>query len=112
LPPSPAFDLAPISAVGTDIVSDSSSTGTSFVLILLAIGGGVWLIQQAFTEPPKPTPADPVEEASSTASRTLDFSKTNGEAMNNSMNDQLKSVQEMTGGTYDGKTFVLPEGKK
>ncbi len=53
-----------------------------------------------------------MEEVSSTSSRALDFSKTSGEAMNNSMSDQLKSVQEMTGGTYDGKTFILPQGKK
>ncbi|WP_395753514.1 hypothetical protein [Prosthecobacter sp.] len=93
-------------------MSDSSSTGTSFVLILLALGGGMWLVQQAFTEPPKPVPAAPVEEASSTASRSLDYSKTNGDAMNNSVNDQLKSVQQMTGGSYDGQTFVLPKAKK
>ncbi len=104
--------MPPVSGVRTTIVSDSSSTGTSFVLILLALGGGMWLVQQAFTEPPKPVPAAPIEEASSTASRTLDYSKTSGDAMNNSLNDQLKSVQQMTGGTYDGQTFVLPQGKK
>ncbi len=95
-------------------MSDSSSSGTSFILILLALGAGVWLVKEALTEPPKPEPAAPaeVEESSSLPSRALDFSKTNGEALNNSMNDQLKSVQEMTGGTYDGQTYVLPRGKK
>ena len=93
-------------------MSDSSSSGTSFVLILLALGGGVWLVQQAFTDSPKPVPAAPVEEASSTSSRALDFSKTNSEAMHNSMNDQLKSVQEMVGGKFDGKTYVPPQSKK
>ena len=53
-----------------------------------------------------------MEESSSTSSRAVEFSKTNGEALNNSMNDQLKSVQDMVGGTYDGKTYVPPQGKK
>ena len=52
------------------------------------------------------------DQESSTASRALDFSKTNGEALNQSMSDQLKSVQEMVGGTNDGKTYVLPQRKK
>jgi hypothetical protein len=96
-------------------VSDSSSSGTSFVLILLALGGGVWLVQHSLSEPLKPAKTAPTEQAepeSSTASRALDFSKTNGEALNQSMSDQLKSVQEMVGGTNDGKTYVLPQGKK
>lgn len=93
-------------------MSDSSSSSTSFVLILLALGGCVWLVRQAFTEPPKPVTAASTEESSSTSSRAVEFSKTNGEALNNSMNDQLKSVQDMVGGTYDGKTYVPPQGKK
>lgn len=93
-------------------MSDSSSSGTSFVLILLALGGGVWLVKHALTDSPKPSPAAPVEGSSSTSSRAVDFSKANGEALNSSMNDQLKSVQEMVGGTYDGKTYVPPQGKK
>ena len=93
-------------------MSDSSSSSTSFVLILLALGGGVWLVRQAFTEAPKPVTAAPMEESSSTSSRAVEFSKTNGEALNNSMSDQLKSVQDMVGGTYDGKTYVPPQGKK
>ena len=96
-------------------MSDSSSSGTSFVLILLALGGCVWLILQAFTEPAKPAPTAAVKEAepvTSTSSRAIDFSKANGEAMNNSMNDQLKSVQDMTGGSFDGKTYVLPQSTK
>jgi hypothetical protein len=93
-------------------VSDSSSTSTSFVLILLALGGGVWLVKETLAPAPKPTPAAPEEEATSLPSRALDASKTSGESLNNSMNDQLKSVQEMVGGTYDGKTYVPPKGKK
>ena len=102
-------------ALETPIVSDSSSSGTSFVLILLVLGTGVWLVEHSLTAPPKPVEtihAEPSEPVSSTASKALDFSKTNGEALNNSMTDQLKSVQEMTGGTFDGKTYVLPKGKK
>ncbi len=93
-------------------MSDSSSSSTTFVLILLALGGGVWLVKQALTDSPKPAPAAPAEESSTASSRAVEFSKTNGEALNNSMNDQLKSVQEMTGGSYDGQTYVLPKGKK
>ena len=82
---------------------------------MLALGGGVWLIQHSLSSPIKPavtTPVEQEESESSTASRALDFSKTNGEALNQSMSDQLKSVQEMVGGTNDGKTYVLPQGKK
>lgn len=79
---------------------------------MLALGGGVWFIKHSLTSEPKPAPAAPVEEPSSTYSRAVDFSKANGEAMNNSMNDQLKSVQGMVGGTYDGQTYVPPQGKK
>jgi hypothetical protein len=96
-------------------VSNSSSSGTSFVLILLTLGGGIWLLQNSLLPPLKPArtpPAEQSEPESSTASRALDFSKTNGEALNQSMSDQLKSVQEMVGGTNDGKTYVLPTGKK
>ena len=79
---------------------------------MLALGGGVWLVQHAFTDSLKPTPTAPEEESSTTSSRAVEFSKTNGEALSNSMNDQLKSVQDMVGGTYDGKTYVPPQGKK
>ncbi|MDB6005123.1 MAG: hypothetical protein JWR15_2110, partial [Prosthecobacter sp.] len=48
----------------------------------------------------------------STARRAVDFSQTTGNAMNNAVNDQLKSVQQMTGGSYDGQTYVLPGAKK
>ncbi|OYW73310.1 MAG: hypothetical protein B7Z37_21885 [Verrucomicrobia bacterium 12-59-8] len=81
-------------------------------MILLALGGGVWLVKHALTDSPKPAPAAPEEEVSSTSSRAVDFSKTSGEALNSSMNDQLKSVQDMVGGTFDGKTYVPPQGKK
>ena len=96
-------------------MSDSSSSGTSFVLILLTLGGGVWLLQHSLSSPLEPAETTPMEHAepeSSTASRALDFSKTNGEALNQSMSNQLKSVQEMVGGTNDGKTYVLPQSKK
>jgi len=79
---------------------------------LLALGGGVWLVKETLAPAPKPTPAAHEEEATSLPSRALDASKTNGESLNNSMNDQLKSVQEMTGGSYDGQTYVLPKRKK
>ena len=94
------------------LVSQSSSPGTSFILILLALSGGVWLVRHALTDSPQPAPPSPAEEPSSTSSRAVDFSKTNGEALNNSMNDQLNSVQNMVGGSYDGKTYVPPHGKK
>ena len=84
-------------------------------MILLALGAGVWLVQHSLSEPLKPAETAPMQQAepeSSTTSRALDFSKTNGEALNQSMSDQLKSVQEMVGGTNDGKTYVLPQGKK
>jgi len=92
-------------------VSDSSSSSTSFVLILLALGGGVWLVKEAVTPAPKAVPSPPEEEVTSLPSRALDASKVSGESLNNSMNDQLKSVQEMVGGTYDGNTYVPPKGK-
>lgn len=98
--------------VQTSIVSDSSSANTSFFLILAALGGGVWLIKETLDPAPKPAPAAPVEEATSLPSRALDASQTSGSALNNSMNDQLKSVQGMVGGSYDGQTYVPPQGKK
>jgi hypothetical protein len=103
-------------------VSDSSSTRTSFFLILIALGGGVWLIKETLDPAPKTAPAPapapapahaaPEEEVTSLPSRALDASQTSGESLNNSMNDQLKSVQGMVGGTYDGQTYVPPQGKK
>lgn len=101
-------------AVQTTLVSDSSSTRTSFFLILIALGGGVWLIKETFDPAPKPAPAQaaPEEEVTSLPSRALDASQTSGDSLNNSMNDQLKSVQGMVGGSYDGKTYVPPQGKK
>lgn len=93
-------------------MSDSSSSTTSFFLILLALGGGVWLVKETLAPAPKPAPAAPEEEVTSIPSRALEFSKTNGGSLNNSMNDQLKSVQGMVGGTYDGQTYVPPKGKK
>lgn len=93
-------------------MSDSSSSSTSFILILLLLGGGVWMVKQSLEPQPKAAPAAAVEEESSTYSRAMDFSQANGDAMNNSMNDQLKSVQQMTGGSYDGQTYVLPGSKK
>ncbi len=104
-------NLCPGPGVQTGIVSDSSSTGTSFVLILLALGGGVWLVKDALTPAPKLAPAAPEEEATSLPSRALDASKTSGAALNNSMSDQLKTVQGMVGGSYDGQTYVPPKGK-
>lgn len=99
-------------AVQTTLVSDSSSTRTSFFLMVLALGGGVWLIQETLDPAPKPAPAAPEEEATSLPSRALDASQTSGDSMSNAMNDQLKSVQGMVGGSYDGKTYVPPQGKK
>ncbi|MHB1079035.1 MAG: hypothetical protein ACYC67_06510 [Prosthecobacter sp.] len=95
-------------------MSDSSSTRTSFFLILIALGGGVWLIKETLDPAPKTAPAHaaPEEEVTSLPSRALDASQTSGESLNNSMNDQLKSVQGMVGGTYDGQTYVPPQGKK
>ncbi|MBN8421900.1 MAG: hypothetical protein J0L73_23485 [Verrucomicrobia bacterium] len=92
-------------------MSDSSSSSTSFFLILLALGGGVWLLRETLAPAPKPAPAPPEEEVTSLPSRALDASKVSGESLNNSMNDQLKSVQEMVGGTYDGNTYVPPKVK-
>ncbi len=101
-------------AVQTSIVSDSTSSSTSFFLILLALGGGVWLIKETLDPAPKPVPAHaaPEEEVTSLPSRALDASQTSGDSLNNSMNDQLKSVQDMVGGTYDGTTYVPPKSKK
>jgi hypothetical protein len=93
-------------------VSDSSSTGTSFVLILLTLGACVWLVEHLLEEPPAPLQPAAEEPVSSTSSRAVEFSKNNGEALNNSMSDQLKSVQEMVGGKIDGQTYTLPQGKK
>ncbi|MDI1312803.1 hypothetical protein [Prosthecobacter sp.] len=93
-------------------MSDSSSSTTSFFLILLALGGGVWLVKEALSPAAKPAPSAPVEEATSLPSRALDASQASGEALNNSMSDQLKSVQGMVGGSYDGQTYVPPNGKK
>ncbi len=84
-------------------------------MIALALGGGVWMVKQSLAPQPKPVKAPVVQEAESelsTARRAVDASQASGDAMNNSMNDQLKSVQQMTGGTYDGQTYVLPGGKK
>lgn len=101
-------------AVQTSIVSTSSSASTSFFLILIALGGGVWLIKETLDPAPRPAPAHaaPEEEATSLPSRALDASQASGDSLNNSMNDQLKSVQGMVGGTYDGKTYVPPQSKK
>ena len=109
------IDLAPLSGVRTRIVSDSSSPTTTLFLIMLALGGGVWMVKQSFESPPKPAKAPVVEEADSelsTAKRAVDFSQATGDALNTSVNDQLKSVQQMAGGTYDGQTYVLPGSKK
>lgn len=92
-------------------MSDSSSSSTSFVLILLVLGGGVWLVRETLAPAPKAVSAPPEEEATSLPSRALDASKVNGESLNNSMGDQLKSVQDMVGGTYEGNTYVPPKGK-
>lgn len=115
LAPCSTIDFHPSPAVRTHIVSDSSSSTTSFFLIVLALAGGVWMVKQSLEPPPKVAPAAAVEEAESelsTARRAVDASQASGDAMNNSMNEQLKSVQQMTGGTYDGQTYVLPGGKK
>jgi len=96
-------------------VSDPPSSGTSFVLILLVLGGCVWLAQHSLSPSLKPaeTPLmQPTEPESSTASRAVDVSKTNGAALNQSTNDQFKSIQGMVGGSFDGQTYVLPLGKK
>lgn len=100
------------SSVQTGIVSAPSSSSTSFFLILLALGGGVWLVKETLDPGPKPAPAARVEEATSLPSRALDASITSGDSLNNSMNDQLKSVQGMVGGTYDGQTYVPTKGNK
>ncbi|MCB1275716.1 hypothetical protein [Prosthecobacter sp.] len=93
-------------------MSESSSSGTSFLLILLALGGGIWLVQWLLEEPKPAAQTAPAEAVSSTSSRAVEFSKNNGEALNNSMSEQLKSVQEMVGGKIDGQTYTLPQGKK
>ena len=95
-------------------MSDSTSSSTSFFLILLVLGGGVWLIKETLDPAPKPVPAQAAqeEEVTSLPSRALDASQTNGDSLNSSMNDQLKSVQGMVGGTYDGQTYVPPKSKK
>ena len=99
--------------VETTSVNDSSSSpGTSFVLILLAVGGCLWLVQHLLTDPPAPVPAPPLEQPTSTSSAAVDFSQATGKALNNSMNDQFKSVQQMVGGEFDGKTYVPPRRRK
>jgi hypothetical protein len=94
--------------------SSSSSSTTSLLVILLVLGGGVSMLKQYLEPQPKAAAEQEAEAVSelSAARRALDFSQTNGDAMNNSMNDQLKSVQQMTGGTYDGQTYVLPGNKR
>lgn len=94
------------------IVSSSSSSGTSFVLILMALGALVWLVQKSFDPAPKTTPELPEEEVTSLPSRALDASSASGDALSSSMDEQLKSVQGMVGGTYEGKTYVPPQSKK
>ncbi|MFN0079570.1 MAG: hypothetical protein ACKVY0_24160 [Prosthecobacter sp.] len=88
----------------------SSSNGTSFVLILLGLGGFVWLVQYLLTDAPAPAPA--AEPAASNSSAAVNFSQSKGDAMNNATSDQLKSVQQMVGGEFDGKTYVPPKNKK
>lgn len=79
---------------------------------IIVLGGIVWLIQHFLTDSPAPAPA-PVQEAQiSTSKAAIDVSQTNGEALNSSMSDQLKSVQQMIGGEYDGKTYVPPKSRK
>lgn len=90
----------------------SSSNGTSFVLILLALGGFVWLVQHLLTDPPAPAPAPAAAPVTSTSSAAVNFSQATGDAMNNATSDQLKSVQQMVGGEFDGKTYVPPKNKK
>ncbi len=85
------------------------------VLILLALGGAVWAVQQSLAPQPRPAVVEEAAEPgseTSTARRALDYSKANGDAANNAMSDQLKAVQQMTGGRYDGQTYVLPGAKK
>ena len=92
----------------------SSSANTSFVLILLALGGFVWLVQHLLIGPPAPTPvsAPAKEAATSTSSAAVNFSQSKGDAMNNATSDQLKSVQQMVGGEFDGQTYVPPKNRK
>lgn len=104
--------LCPPPGVQTGTVSQSNSSSSTFFLILLALGGGVWLIKETLDPAPRPAPAAPEEEATSLPSRALDASQTSGGALNNSMNDQLKSVQDMVGGSYDGQTYVPPQARK
>ncbi len=90
----------------------SSSASTSFVLILLALGGFVWLVQHLLTDQPAPAPAPAAEPVTSTSRAAVDFSQSKGDAMNNATSDQLKSVQQMVGGEFDGQTYVPPKNKK
>jgi len=96
-------------------VNDSSSSAnTSFVLILLALGGFVWLVQHLLNDPPAatPVPAPNAEAATSTSSAAVNFSQSKGDAMNNATSNQLKSVQQMVGGEFDGKTYVPAKNRK
>lgn len=94
-------------------MSDSSSSaGRSLVTGILVLGGIVWLIQHLLTDSPAPAPVPVQETQISTSKAAIDFSQTKGEALNSSMNDQLKSVQQMVGGDYDGKTYVPPKSRQ
>ena len=92
--------------------ASSSSSNAPLILVLLVLGGVGWMASDMLApHADRPVPEAP-EEATSLPSRALDASQTNGESLNSSMNDQLKSVQNMVGGSYDGKTYVPPTGKK
>lgn len=92
--------------------SDSSSSSNApLILVVMVLGGVGWMASDMLAPAHRPAPEAP-EEATSLPSRALDASQTNGESLNSAMSDQLKSVQNMVGGSYDGKTYVPPTAKK
>ncbi len=92
-------------------MSDSSSSaGRSLVMVILILGGIVWLIQDLLTDSPAPKPVEAAP--TSTSKAAIDRSQGNADAMNSATSDQLKSVQQMVGGEFDGQTLVLPKKQK
>lgn len=77
---------------------------------MLILGGIVWLIQDLLTDSPAPKPAETAP--ASTPKAAIDFSQGNADSLNSSTSDQLKSVQQMVGGEFDGQTLVLPKKTK
>jgi hypothetical protein len=93
------------------------SSGGGWFTILIAIGGIVWLVNHLMSEAPPPAPVvskqAPVESALSLAvsGNPQGITSTAAQELNSQSTGQLQSVQQMIGGEFDGKTFVLPGSK-